>query len=337
VLAAGDLRTWLATSRKPVLSVIVPAYNEVESVEPLYRAILGAVEPLGLGFEIIFIDDGSTDGTFGRCAALAEADRRVRVLKLRKNYGQTAGTLAGIDHACGTTLITMDADLQNDPADIPLLLEKIDQGYDLVVGWRHDRQDKLVSRKLPSVVANWLIGKVTGVPIRDNGCSLKAYRADLIRRIPLYAEMHRFIPAMTSMAGARIAQVRVRHHARRYGRSKYGLSRIYKVLLDLVAIKTLLMFARRPLFWFVGAASLAALVSLLCLIVAVAYAIAPDASPTIVFIGMSMLAGSLAVFLALIGMIGYLVFQRAGEISAIGPMVRRLPGGLARGQRQETV
>jgi glycosyltransferase involved in cell wall biosynthesis len=157
---------------------------------------------------------------------------------------------AGIEHANGEVLVTMDGDLQNDPADIALLLEQIDAGFDLVVGWRHNRQDKLITRKIPSRIANWLIGRVTGVPIRDNGCSLKAFRASLIKRIPLYSEMHRFIPAMASIAGPRVAQIRVRHHARRWGQSKYGLSRIYKVLLDLMVIKTIASFASRPLRWF---------------------------------------------------------------------------------------
>jgi glycosyltransferase involved in cell wall biosynthesis len=318
------------------LSLIVPAYNEGESVEPLYDAIIGAVEPLGLSFEIIFVDDGSTDDTFERCATLASRDRRVKVLKFRKNYGQTAGMLAGIGHACGEMLITMDADLQNDPADIPVLLEKINQGYDLVVGWRRDRQDKLISKKLPSMAANWLIGKVTGVPIKDNGCTLKAYRADLIKRIPLYAEMHRFIPAMTSMAGARIAQVEVSHHPRRFGRSKYGLSRVYKVAVDLMTVKMLLVFAKRPLFCFAGAASLSGLVSVLCLGVALVNATGASESPTIVFMGLSILVGSLAVFLALLGMIGYLVFQITGETSAVGLMVERLPGGVGRERGRES-
>jgi glycosyltransferase involved in cell wall biosynthesis len=174
----------------------------------------------------------------------------VRVVKFRRNYGQTAAMAAGIEAARGDVIVTMDGDLQNDPRDIPQFLELIDQGYDIVVGWRHNRQDKLITRKIPSRIANWLIGKVTGVPIRDNGCSLKAFRANVIKRIPLYSEMHRFIPAMASIAGPRVAQIRVRHHARRFGESKYGLSRIYKVLLDLMVIKTIASFASRPLRWF---------------------------------------------------------------------------------------
>ena len=232
------------------VSVIVPLYNEQESVGPLYEAIVRAVEPLGRRFEMVFVDDGSKDDTVALATALARRDSRLRIVKFRRNYGQTAAMAAGIEHAHGAVLVTMDGDLQNDPADIALLLEQIEAGFDLVVGWRHNRQDKLITRKIPSRIANWLIGRVTGVPIRDNGCSLKAFRANLIKRIPLYSEMHRFIPAMASIAGPRLAQIKVRHHARRWGQSKYGLSRIYKVLLDLMVIKTIASFASRPLRWF---------------------------------------------------------------------------------------
>jgi glycosyltransferase involved in cell wall biosynthesis len=235
---------------RPRLSVIVPLYNEQESVRPLYAAIVQALGELGCSFEMVFVDDGSSDATVAIATELARIDARLRIVKFRRNYGQTAAMAAGIDHACGEILVTMDGDLQNDPEDIGLLLAQIDAGFDIVVGWRHDRQDKLVSRKIPSRIANWLIGKVTGVPIRDNGCSLKAFRAALIKSIPLYSEMHRFIPAMASIAGPRIAEIKVRHHARRYGESKYGLSRIYKVLLDLMVIKTVATFASRPLRWF---------------------------------------------------------------------------------------
>jgi glycosyltransferase involved in cell wall biosynthesis len=231
--------------------VIVPLYNEQESIRPLYAAIVQALGQLGCTFEMVFVDDGSRDATVAIATEIARIDSRLRIVKFRRNYGQTPAMAAGIEHARGEILVTMDGDLQNDPADIRLLLEQIDAGYDIVVGWRHNRQDKLVSRKIPSRIANWLIGKVTGVPIRDNGCSLKAFRADLIKSIPLYSEMHRFIPAMASIAGPRVAEIKVRHHARRYGQSKYGLSRIYKVLLDLMVIKTVATFASRPLRWFV--------------------------------------------------------------------------------------
>jgi glycosyltransferase involved in cell wall biosynthesis len=240
----------LAAPQCPEISVIVPFYNEEESIRGMYSAIVAAIAPLGVTFEMVFVDDGSRDKTLEIATELARSDHRVRIVKFRRNYGQTPAMAAGIEHARGKTLITMDGDLQNDPGDIRHFLDKMNEGYDIVVGWRHNRQDKLVSRKIPSKMANWLIGRVTGVPIRDNGCSLKAYRGSLIKAVPLYSEMHRFIPAMASIAGPRIAEIKVRHHARQFGQSKYGLSRIYKVLLDLMVIKTVASFTSRPLRWF---------------------------------------------------------------------------------------
>ena len=232
------------------LSVVVPLYNEEQSVRPLCEAIVRGVEPLGVTFEVVLVDDGSRDGTARVADAIAREDSRVCLVKFRRNFGQTPAMAAGIAEARGEIIVTMDGDLQNDPADIGELLARIDEGNDIVVGWRHDRQDKLWTRKVPSRIANALIARVTGVPIRDNGCSLKAYRACLIKQIPLYSEMHRFIPAMAAIAGPRIAEIRVRHHARRFGSSKYGLSRIYKVLLDLMVIKTVASFTARPMRWF---------------------------------------------------------------------------------------
>jgi len=234
------------------LSIVVPLYNEEDSVRPLHAAITEALAGLSLpgGAEILFVDDGSRDGTFAVAEQLARQDSRLRVVKFRRNFGQTPAMAAGIDLARGKYIVTMDGDLQNDPADIGQFLSKLDDGYDIVVGWRHERQDRLISRKIPSRIANWLIGKVTGVPIKDNGCSLKGFRASVIKNVPLYSEMHRFIPAMASIAGPRIAEIKVRHHARRYGRSKYGLSRVYKVLFDLLTIRMVSGFAARPLAWF---------------------------------------------------------------------------------------
>jgi len=244
VSAAADAASFLK------LSVIVPFFNEEASIVPMHAAIVAAVTPLGIPFEMVFVDDGSRDATFTRAVELARADPRVRIVKFRRNYGQTAAMAAGIEHAQGEVLVTMDGDLQNDPADIQHFLAKMAEGYDIVVGWRHRRQDKLISRKIPSKIANFIIGKVTGVPITDNGCSLKAFRAPVIKSISLYSEMHRFIPAMAWIAGPRIAEIKVRHHARRFGTSKYGLSRVYKVLLDLMVIKTIGSFTSRPLLWF---------------------------------------------------------------------------------------
>ena len=263
---------------RPYLSVIVPLYNEEESVLPLYNAIASRLQAIKVEYEIILVNDGSSDSTFERSKWLAGQDKRIRIIKFRRNYGQTPAMAAGIDYARGKILVTMDGDLQNDPADIARLLEKINEGYDVVVGWRHNRQDKLITRRIPSRIANWIIGKVTGVPIKDNGCSLKAYRAEVIRNVPLYSEMHRFIPAMSSLVGARITEIKVRHHPRRYGASKYGLSRIYKVLLDLLTVKTLMSFTSRPLLCFGILALPPALISSFLLFVSI-YAVLAKSVP----------------------------------------------------------
>lgn len=283
------------------VSIIVPAFNEEDSVARLYHLIVQHMVPTGRRFEVIFVDDGSTDSTFARLKALSERNPRVTVIKLRKNYGQTPAITAGIDSARGSLLVTMDADLQNDPADIPALLSKIDEGYDLAVGYRVRRQDKFLSRKLPSIVANWIIGRVTGLPIRDNGCSLKAFRAHVIKNMPLYSDMHRFMPAMSIPVGTNIAQVGVRHHARQFGTSKYGFSRVYKVLVDLLTIKSILLFACRPLTCFAGVSAVAAVVAAGSAFMAIGRA--ADAAPTVVFSTLSVLSGSLAVFLASAGLV----------------------------------
>jgi len=233
------------------VSIVVPLYNEQENVARLCAATHDALAGMRRTYEIVLVDDGSSDDTVSVAAAIARSDARVRLVVLARNSGQTAAMAAGMAHARGLYLVTMDGDLQNDPRDIPLLVDTLEHGdYDLVAGWRMKRQDKLVTRKIPSRVANWLIGRITGIPIRDNGCSLKAYRASVMRHVPLYSEMHRFIPAMSSIAGARIVEVPVRHHARQFGQSKYGLSRIYKVLLDLIAIRLVVAYANQPIVWF---------------------------------------------------------------------------------------
>jgi glycosyltransferase involved in cell wall biosynthesis len=241
----------------PGLSVVAPLYNESQNVRPLVEWILQAMETFEGSFEIILVDDGSRDDTWEQIRAVAE-DGRVIGLRLGQNVGQTAAMMAGFDHARGRIVVSLDGDLQNDPRDIPLLVAKLDEGYDLVCGWRRNRQDKLLLRKIPSWVANRLIRKLTGVPIADNGCSLKAYRRDLLDRIALYAEQHRFIPALSASVGARIAELPVRHHARRYGESKYGISRTLKVLVDLLTLTMITSFRSRPLVGF-ALASLPAL------------------------------------------------------------------------------
>jgi glycosyltransferase involved in cell wall biosynthesis len=293
----------------PKLSVIVPFYNEEDSIGPMHAAIVRAVEPLEISFEMVFVDDGSRDATAARAEEIARHDARVRFVKVRRNYGQTAAMAAGIQYSTGEILVTMDGDLQNDPADIEQFLLKIAEGYDIVVGWRHKRQDKLLTRKIPSVIANRLIGKVTGVPITDNGCSLKAFRGSLIRSIPLYSEMHRFIPAMASIAGPRIAELKVRHHARQFGKSKYGLSRVYKVLLDLMVIKTVTSFTSRPLLWFSLLCLPLALIGLLTLGGGLLAAIPAGGKLSLPLTGSGVIFLAAAVILMASGTLGELIFK----------------------------
>jgi glycosyltransferase involved in cell wall biosynthesis len=311
------------------LSVIVPFYNEAESIEPMYRAIVAAMQQLDIPYEMVFVDDGSKDDTLTLASNLARQDARVRVVQFRRNFGQTAAMAAGIEHARGEILITMDGDLQNDPNDIRYFLDKIDEGYDIVVGWRFNRQDKLISRKIPSRIANRLISNVTGVQINDNGCSLKAYRASLIKNIPLYSEMHRFIPAMASIAGPRIAEIKVRHHARQFGRSKYGIARVYRVLLDLLVIKTLASFIARPLRWF----SLLSVPLFLASFSALGYsligAVAGTDSPSLSIAGTGLIFLTGAIILVSNGAIAELVYNlgdvRDHEFARLTSRVRALP------------
>jgi len=239
----------------PTLSVVVPVFNEEESVHLVYDNLRNVCDGMERYYEIIFVDDGSRDRTFGVLEEIHRVDGRVKVVRFRKNYGQTAAMAAGFRAARGKIVISMDGDLQNDPADIPRLVARLEEGYDVVCGWRKDRKDKLISRRIPSVIANWLIAKITGVPIHDNGCSLKAYRSEVIKRVALYSDLHRFIPAMSTLTGARIAEIVVRHHHRQFGMSKYGISRAWRVFLDLFLIKMLTGFAAKPALWF-GALSL---------------------------------------------------------------------------------
>ena len=233
-----------------MVSVVIPVYNEEDSVLPLYQSVCRACDRLGESFEVIFVDDGSRDKTFEILNGIYTHDNRVKVLSFRKNSGQTAAMAAGFEYASGDLIVSMDGDLQNDPVDIPRLLSKLREGFDVVCGWRKTRRDKFWTRRLPSGVANWIIGRVTGVRIHDNGCSLKAYRASVIKSIALYGEMHRFIPAMATLAGARIAEIVVNHHPRRFGKSKYGIGRIWRVVLDIITVKLITGFASRPALWF---------------------------------------------------------------------------------------
>ncbi len=235
---------------QPRVSAVVPVYNEVESIPILVETLAAVFRENAISYEIICIDDGSTDGSSELLRQLAQQRSDLRAVLLRRNYGQTPAMAAGFNHARGKVIVTLDGDLQNDPADIPLLLAKLDEGYDLVSGWRKDRQDAMVSRLIPSRIANWLIRRVTEVRIHDYGCSLKAYRAELVHDMNLYGELHRFLPALAFIEGARIAELPVRHHARRYGYSKYGLGRTFRVLMDLATIFFMKKFLTRPMHVF---------------------------------------------------------------------------------------
>ena len=231
------------------LSVVIPLYNEEENIQLLHERLRKALDPLAQEYEILFVDDGSTDRTLSLLEKIQADDKRVIVLSLRRNFGQTAAFAAGFDFARGDVVVTMDGDLQNDPTDIPKLLEMI-KDNDLVSGWRKKRKDPFFTRRLPSIIANWLISKVTGVKLHDYGCSLKAYRREVIKNLKLYGEMHRFIPAVASWYGVRVAEVETVHHPRLRGKSKYGISRTIKVVLDLITVKFLQSFSTKPIQFF---------------------------------------------------------------------------------------
>ena len=231
------------------LSVVIPLYNEEENIQLLYDRLKRSLDPIGQEYEILFVDDGSADRTLPLLEKIQGSDKRVMVLSLRRNFGQTAAFAAGFDFARGDVVVTMDGDLQNDPSDIPKLVEMM-KDNDLVSGWRKKRKDPFFTRRLPSIIANWLISNVTGVKLHDYGCSLKAYRREVIKNLKLYGEMHRFIPAVASWYGVRVAEVETVHHPRLHGKSKYGISRTIKVVLDLITVKFLQSFSTKPIQFF---------------------------------------------------------------------------------------
>ena len=233
-----------------MISITIPVYNEEKNLPLLYERLCQALQAVGRPWEVIFVNDGSRDGSSAVLDELATRDRRVKVIHLIRNFGQTAAMMAGVDHAKGDVIIPMDADMQNDPADIPRLLEKLEEGYDVVSGWRRDRKDHALKRNLLSRVANRLISLISGVHLHDYGCSLKAYRKAVIKDVKLYGEMHRFIPIYASWLGARIAEIPVAHHARQFGASKYGAERVIKVVLDLVVVKFLAHYSQKPMYVF---------------------------------------------------------------------------------------
>lgn len=232
------------------LSIVVPLYNEEESLHPLWQAIESVLPRIPGPTEVLFVDDGSTDRTLAILRELQESGAPVRILKLKRNFGQTPAMAAGLDCARGSLVVTLDGDLQNDPGDIPLLLAEIDKGCDLVCGWRKDRHDSFLTRVLPSRIANWFIRQITGVKIHDNGCTLKAFRSEVVRHLNLYADQHRFIPAIAAGHGARVVEIPVNHRSRQYGTSKYGIGRTLQVIFDLVTLRMCTRFASRPAHWF---------------------------------------------------------------------------------------
>ena len=299
----------------PDLSVVAPLYNESENVAPLVEWILEALAGYQGSYEVILVDDGSRDDTWRRIAEAAVGHPVVHGLRLGRNVGQTAAMMAGFDHSRGRVVVSLDGDLQNDPRDIPMLVAKLADGYDLVCGWRQQRQDKLILRKVPSWVANRLIRRLTGVQITDNGCSLKAYRRELLERISLYAEQHRFIPALSASAGARITELPVRHHARRFGESKYGISRTVKVLVDLITLKMITTFRSRPLVGFALAALpmvLAALVFAGLWIYAATH-FAESKADALVFPGAALLWLGAAFYLVMLGLVAELALSTERE------------------------
>ena len=286
-----------------MISLIIPVYNEEESLPGLFDAIEKAAEDLP-ELEVILVDDGSSDNSGALLAAQARKDPRFRVLRLAVNRGQTAAIQAGIDHASGETLIFMDSDLQNDPADIPRLLEKIAEGYDVVSGWRKDRKDNPVKRNFPSRVANALISGISGVRLHDYGCTLKAYRKRALENVRLYGEMHRFIPIYASWQGAKVAEIPVTHHARQHGQSKYGLERIFKVLLDLLVVKFLSGYLTKPIYVFGGFGFLAFFLSFLSLLWALVlkffFATSLIQTPLPLFAGLCFLLGCMCILMGLL-------------------------------------
>ena len=295
------------------LSVVIPVYNEEESVKFLYEAVTKALSDLKRPYEILLVDDGSKDNTYKNALTLAKSDSRLKIVKLKRNYGQTTALHAGFQNAKGKVIVTMDGDLQNDPDDIPVMLNKMDEGDDIVLGWRHDRKDFFISRRLPSKIANWLVRKVTGIPVKDNGCAIRAYRAEVIKNFPMYSEMHRLMPVITALVGAKFTQIKVKHHPRKFGHSKYGLSRIYKVLLDLVALKTIFSFFYIPLFGFGFLALAVGLISFAILTIGILFLFIYPGQSLVTLFGASALFAALSLFLYFLGIICHLIY-RTGDL-----------------------
>jgi glycosyltransferase involved in cell wall biosynthesis len=306
------------------LSIVVPLFNEEECVHPLVDSVEAALGEVGR-WELILVDDGSKDATPRLVEELTSVKPYVRLVRLARNYGQTAAMQAGFDHARGSVVVSMDGDLQNDPQDVPRLLAKLNEGFDLVVGYRERRQDKFITRKVPSWVANFIIRQITGIQIRDNGCSLKAYRRSMLEGIRIYSDMHRFIPAVAAgMAGARITEIPVRHHPRRFGTSKYGLSRILKVLGDLLVIRMIRFSRERPLAMFMTAGCMVGLIGLPIGAAALLQqrSLGSGWTGILVLPGSALLVLGLACYLVMLGLIGEVAVQLEREEG--GPSAREI-------------
>ena len=292
--------------RKAVdISVVIPVFNEESNLRELHRRLTDVLTEIGRSYEVIAVDDGSRDGSFEVLRDLHERDEHLVVVRFRRNFGQTAAFAAGFDAARGEVIITLDADLQNDPTDIPSLIEVMEEGYDVVSGWRKDRKDPFVSRRLPSMVANRLISLVTGVKLHDYGCSLKAYRSDVVKNLHLYGEMHRFIPALASWMGVDVTEVAVQHHPRRHGKSKYGISRTLRVLLDLLTVRFLLSFSARPMQLFgllgMGSFGVGFLIGLYLSVLKVFYGESISSRPLLLLAVLMLVAGIQLITMGLLG------------------------------------
>jgi glycosyltransferase involved in cell wall biosynthesis len=295
------------------LSIVIPVFNEEESIAPLFNAIIRAVGPLHLDYEIILVDDGSTDRTFDRAVRIAKQNPEFKIIQLNRNYGQSTALDAGFQNAKGKFIVTMDGDLQNDPADIQRLLNKINEGYDIVFGWRKKRKDHWLLRKLPSKLANALIRIVTATDIKDIGCAMRICRSEINKQFNIYSDMHRYLPVIAVLAGAKMAQIEVKHHPRKLGKSKYNLTRIYKVLIDLVAIKTIWTGLYRPLFGFGMGAIFFALISLFFFLVSFVIVFRDPGGSIVIPLGVSMLLGALSLFLLAVGFISDIAYHASNQ------------------------
>ncbi|MBP8302717.1 MAG: glycosyltransferase family 2 protein [Phycisphaerae bacterium] len=326
----------MAQTALPQISVVVPLLNEEDNLAVLYQEITQALTGVG-DYEVLFVDDGSTDRSFEILAGLHQRDPHVRVIRFRRNFGQTAALSAGFAHARGEVIVALDADLQNDPADIPMLMDKLNEGFDVVSGWRRRRKDKALTRRLPSRIANSLIAWVTGVRIHDYGCTLKAYRREVLHETRLYGEMHRFIPAIASWAGARIAEVEVHHRPRTAGVAKYGLGRTFKVLLDLITLKFLGSYSTKPIYIFGGLGGLTGLFSVLFGLLVVSEKVnrGVDMSGNPMLL-LSAVLGVTTVQFVLMGLLAELLVRTYHESQNRATYVIREVLGLAEGQGDRT-